>query len=343
MNKKFLAMLLTLAMVLSLAACGSKKEETPAETPAETPVETRTLAVAAITSATSTHGIATQYMADGLREASNGSLDMQLYNDSTLGGQVEYIEGCSMGTVDMCIAGTAALEDFYSKYAVYGIPFLWRDEEHIMNFFHGEMGQKLNEEFLEATGMRILAFYYCGGRHVWTNNKPLRTLEDFKGVALRVPEVSVYIDSFNALGCNATVVPLADVYTGMQTGLVDGFELPISGTCSVSLHEQSKYCTLTNHMADCAVLIINEGVFQSLTEEQQALMLEWSDKLNEKHVEVFAEEYAKYEQQALDAGVEFIEVSAEERVKIADALQGVISALEDGVFEPGYLDAIRDM
>ena len=129
----------------------------------------------------------------------------------------------------------------------------------------------------------------------------------------------------------------------MQTGLVDGFELPISGTCSISLHEQSKYCTLTNHIADCAVLIINENVFQSLTEEQQNLMLEWSDKLRAKHIEVFNSEYAGYEQMAIDAGVEFIEVSEEERVKIADAMQDMISELEDGVFEPGYLDAVRNL
>ena len=72
-------------------------------------------------------------------------------------------------------------------------------------------------------------------------------------------------------------------------------------------------------------------------------MLEWSDNLRAKHIEIFNSEYATYEQQALDAGVEFIEVSEEERVKIADAMQDMISELEDGVFEPGYLDAVRNM
>ena len=90
-----------------------------------------------------------------------------------------------------------------------------------------------------------------------------------------------------------------------------------------------------------------KAIAQAIVDENSVAMiqvarLEW-EKFESESLERIAEEYAKYEQQALDAGVEFIEVSAEERVKIADALQGVISALEDGVFEPGYLDAIRDM
>ena len=94
-------------------------------------------------------------MADTISEATGGEIDIQIFPDSTLGGQDEFIEGVQMGTVDMCIIAAGALEGFYDQYAVYSVPFLFNSTEAAYNFFMSEDGQAINEAFREQTGMHV--------------------------------------------------------------------------------------------------------------------------------------------------------------------------------------------
>lgn len=351
MKRKFLATLLTLCMTVSLFGCGAKEEAPAAEAPAQTEeaaapeaeVEARVLTLATTTSPTSTLNRATQYMADGIREATGGAIDIQIYGDSTLGGQVEYLEGISMGTVDMCLIGPAALEDFYDQYAIYGMPFLWKNSEHIKNFLNSDTGKEINEAYKEKTGVRYLCCFDENGRMVWTSKKPVKTLADFEGLKLRVPEVSLFINTFTALGANATVVPLGDLYTGMQTGLVEGYELTISGSYSTSLYEQAKYCTVTNHTEDLIFVQINDDVWNSLTAEQQAIFQEWADKAVVYHREIFEAEYDAMQKEIEESGVEFIELTEEDRAEMSAAVAAIIDELYEGIIDPALLEEIRGM
>lgn len=280
-------------------------------------------------------------MAEAINEATGGEIEIQIFPDSTLGGQAEFLEGVQMGTVDMCIIAAGALESFYNQYAVYSVPFLFNSTEAAYNFFMSEDGQAINDAFCEQTGMHVIGLFNEGFRQVWSQS-PINCLADFEGMKLRVPDVTLYINMFTGLGAQATVVPVGDLYTGLQTGLVEGMELPIASVFGASTYEQVKYCTMTNHIGGAMCLLINDGVWNGLTEEQQTAILDAVEAATAKDRENLSaleqEDIAAIE----ESGVEFIELTAEARDEIVEAMGAVIDELYGDVLDSEMLNRARE-
>lgn len=358
--KKLFAMILGISMTAGLlSGCGNSstsRPEVPEETlqesatdsepsPEETSSspETKTLTLAATLGNSTSIIQTTTTMSEKVKEETGGAIDIQVFPDSTLGGQRDFLEGVSMGTVDMCIIAAGALEDFYAPYALYSVPFLFRDAEHTYEFFKGETSQSINDKFLELTGMRIIGLYNEGFRQVWTKDTPIHALSDFSGLKLRVPEVTLYINMFSALGCNATVLPVGDLYTGLQTGLVDGMELPIGSVYGASTYEQTKYCTMTNHIGGAMFLLVNENVWQSLSEGERDCILKYVEEASAQDRQNLENETDNYKTEIEATGVEFIELADEARVELVDAMSSVVSELYGEILDEAMLDEIRSM
>ncbi|MBO7709383.1 MAG: TRAP transporter substrate-binding protein [Lachnospiraceae bacterium] len=300
-----------------------------------------TLTLASTLSDTTSVISVSREMADQVREATDGEIDIQVFPDSTLGSQDDFLEGVQMGTVDMCIIAAGALEDYYDQYAVYSVPFLFNSTQAAYDFFMSEDGQAINDAFREQTGMRVIGLFNEGFRQVWSK-APIYELADFKGMKLRVPDVTLYINMFTELGSQATVVPYGDLYTGLQTGLVEGMELPIASVYGSSTYEQVKYCTLTNHIGGAMCLLVNEGKWEGLTEEQQNAILQYADEASEKDranlKDMEDEEVVEIE----ESGVEFIELTQEARDEIVEAMGAVIDSLYGDKLDPAMLERARE-
>ena len=352
-KKKFLAMLLSGCLMVSLlSGCGSSGESadsgasdggSDASAAEESTADSRTLTLASTLGSTTSIIQVSNEMSAAVKEATGGAIDIQVFPDSTLGGQVDFLEGVSMGTVDMCIISAGALEDFYDQYALYSIPFLFRDAEHTYEFFQSEASQAINDEFLNRTGMRVIGLFNEGFRQVWTKGKAVRSLADFSGLKLRVPEVTLYSNMFTALGCSAQVLPVGDLYTGLQTGLVEGMELPIGSVYGASTYEQVDYCTMTNHIGGAMMLLVNESVWQSLTDEQRTAILENVEIASAQDRQNLEELNDGYVADIAESGVEFIELTDEARAEMVDAMNSVVSDLYGDVLDSSLLDSIRSM
>jgi len=321
---KLLVLVLALCMGLTMASA-----------------DTKTLTLASTLADTTSIIRCSQEMSANIKAATEDAIDIQVFPSSTLGAQNDFLEGVQMGSVDMCIIAAGAVENFYPKFAVYSVPFLFRDTEHAYAFFKSEISQEMNDEFLAQTGMRIIGLFNEGYRQVWTKDSPITSLSDFQGRKMRVPDVTLYVKMFSALGCNATILPYGDVYTGLQTGLINGVELPIPSVYTSGIYEQVQYCTMTSHIGGPMFVIINENLWQSLTADQQASILENMEIASTTDRANLVTDTDEYVTKMKESGIEFVELSSEAMSEIAVAMDAVVQELYGDLLPQEMLDAIR--
>lgn len=343
---------LLLAMMMSVAACGSSKESAAPETTAsqqnasETPAaeapaeEKAVLKVACVVAPQSVPFRALEQFKADVEEQSAGSLEIQLFPSSQLGNQDETTEGVAMGTIEICNNASAAFEAFDNKFSIFGIPFLFEDDEHVYSYYKSEMCQEMLENFRQTNNMKCLAFFNEGFRTVWSMT-PITTFEEFKGYKLRVPNVPSYIDMFDALGCNAIPLAMGDIYTGLQTGTVDGLEFPVAAVIQNKLVELTKYNTITNHTGSMQFLMINNEIFESLSENQQEILVECAAAAEEYGLELLAEDNGLQAKEAESYGVQTIELPPEELAKIQTAMEPVVKKYTENIFTDEYIAAVR--
>lgn len=313
----------------------------PAQKSSQPPAATRALTLAATLADTTSIIRCTNDMSANVKADTNNAVDIKVFPSSTLGAQNDFLEGVQMGTVDMCIIAAGAVENFYPKYAVYSVPFLFRNTEHAHMFFQSDISKQMNDEFLAKTGMRVLGLFNEGYRQVWTKNAPITSLSDFKGLKMRVPDVKLYVKMFTALGCNATILPYGDVYTGLQTGLIDGVELPIPSVFTGGIYEQVKYCTMTSHIGGPMFCIINNKVWLSLTKDQQDSILKNLEKATTADRANLVTDTVEYVTKMKASGIKFTDLSSSAMTELAAAMDSVVQDLYGDLLPRNMLASIR--
>lgn len=337
-------------VALFLAGCSGKSESAPAagESSNESQVSTETsvpsvvLKIASVSAPDSVIVQALDQFCVDVAEKSGGSIEVQLFPSSQLGNQNETSEGVSMGTIEMCVNASAAFEAFDEQFSIYGIPFLFENDDHVYDFYCSDISKEMLDNFAQTNNMRCLAFFNEGFRTVWSMD-PIRTVDDFKGYKLRVPDVPAYIDMFTALGCNAIPLAMGDIYTGLQTGTVDGLEFPISAVIQNKLAELTKYQTITNHTGSMQFLFINNDVYNSLTAEQQDVLNSCAADAEAYGLQLLEESKAELAAEAEALGVETIELSSDELAKIQELMVPVVEQYTADKFSDEMIAEIRAM
>lgn len=343
--RKILAALMAGAMLI-LAGCGSSGSSsapagsTPeADTPAAPAV---VLKVASVSAPDSVIIKALNQFSADVAEKSGGSIEVQVFPSSQLGNQNETSEGVSMGTIEMCVNASAAFEAFDDQMSIYGIPFLFENDQHVYDFYLSDLSKTMLDNFSQTNNMTCLAFFNEGFRTVWSMD-PIRTVEDFNGYKLRVPDVPAYIDMFSALHCNAIPLAMGDIYTGLQTGTVDGLEFPISAVLQNKLAELTKYQTITNHTGSMQFLFINNDVLNKLTAEQQDVLKACAADAEAYGLQLLDESKAAWTAEAEAMGVETIELSSDELAKVQDLMSPVVEKYTADKFSADMIAEIRAM
>jgi TRAP-type C4-dicarboxylate transport system substrate-binding protein len=177
-------------------------------------------------------------------------------------------------------------------------------------------------------GLKFLCYYGYGIRSTLTNKKPIKKLEDFKGMKLRVPEVPIFVKTFKALGANPTPINYGEVYTALQANVVEGVEGSPEGMVSMKFTELCKYYSLTKHQSPPILMAINKNSFdKKLSPEQQKWVLDAAVESGAKEFEQVVAANQKALQHMKDNNVEIIELSAEEMKRIESSIQVVYDEL----------------
>ena len=293
--KKLIAMLLVLAMALSLVACGGSqapaateapKAEAPAATeaaPAEPEVKTYdkpelVLTFPEINADAGTVCDMLRRFADNVKAGSNGRIEINVFGGGQLGTEADTMEMLRLGTADFLRLNPANMATRgidIPEYTAMGLPFLVQSIEGGLEFLYGDSGKALADQIIEKSDGEVRALYnyiLTPARNMYTNVEATK-LEDFAKLKVRSETSEIKIDMIN---CWASATPLAmsEIYTSLSTGVLDGCENTITGYKDNAWYEEAPYVYLTEHVVGVSVFMIAEKTWQKLTADEQVMMVE---------------------------------------------------------------------
>ena len=175
-------------------------------------------------------------------KVSGGKLDVQVFGGAQLGGERDLLEGIKLGTLQMCI-GAGGLANFAPAYNIVQLPFLIKNQEHMVKVAEGPAGKLLSQRIEEQGGYKVLGYFSTGDSGIQTVKGPVRTPADLKGVKIRVMENPALIESMRALGANPTPLPFPELYTSMKQGVVEGATIDYTALWTTKVYEAVKYVT----------------------------------------------------------------------------------------------------
>jgi len=209
--------------------------------------------------------------ADLVKERTKGRVAIQIHHSRQLGDERQVVEGLQLGTIHLTVSSTGPLGGFVPEINVVDLPFLFRDADHAYKVLDGEIGRDLLTKF-DAVGIKGLAYWENGFRHITTSKKPIREPGDMKGLKIRVMENKVHQAAFRQLGADATPMAWGEVFTSLQQGLLDAQENPIPIIYTFKLNEVQKYVSLTGHVYSPAPLLMSKKTWDRMPADIQKVM-----------------------------------------------------------------------
>src|SRR5246127_137795 len=271
-----------------------------------------------------------------LQQATNGRLTVQIFASMQLGGEKEAIEQAQVGALQMARVSVGAIGPVIDDLNVFNLPFLFRNTAHMQKVIDGDIGTELLDKVSinDKAGLIGLCWMDAGARSVYTIKKPVHTIADLKGLKIRVIGNPMFVDMMNALGGNGVAMGYDQVFSALQTGVVDGAENNPPSFVFDNHYQVAKYYTLTEHLIVPEMLVFSRKTWDSLSKDDQALLTKFGR-------EAQAEErvlWQKYEQQAIEkakaAGIQIIEVP--DKKPFQDAVKPVWDK-----YGPKYADMIK--
>lgn len=252
-------------------------------------------------------------MAAYLEAASDGRITMEVFPGGQLGDERSTIEQVQLGVLDIVRTSTSPVGEFYAPMGVYSLPFIFRDAAHFWKVVQGPIGRELLDG-LEAAGMIGLAYYDSGSRNFYTTDRPIRSVADLQGLRIRTQQSQVVLDMMEALGADAVPMAFGEVYSGLQTGVIDGAEnnFPSYGPFGVRHYEVAPYYTLNQHARVPEIVMISTTTWSSLSPEDQALVREAALASVPVQAALWADLVERSRQAVEEAGSEIITVDIQE-------------------------------
>lgn len=272
--KRLVTILTASVLAASLAACGSSEADGGAET--------KTIRVADTWDAGHPMAAAIDdVFKQEIEEASDGALLVEVHHGGTLGNEADLWDGVRNGTLEVAVVGTPMNKEF-SKMLISDWPFLYRDLEHAKTVWTGEIADELSTEFHEQFPSTYLLGWGPNSARTFTSSKPLESVDDFEGQKFRMPGNPVHIGLAENLGASAQVIPLGELFTALETGVVDGQDNGMVTVISQSFHEVQKYLLETNHIIATLELVVSAPFMDDLSEEHQKIVRDAARKTAEK-------------------------------------------------------------
>lgn len=253
------------------------------------------------------------FMADYLEAATDGRITMEVFSGGQLGDERSTIEQVQLGVIDVVRTSTSPVGEFYAPMGVYSLPYLFSDEAHFWRVVQGPIGKELLEG-LRETGMIGLAYYDSGSRNFYTTNTPIRSVEDLQGLRIRTQQSQVVLDMMEALGADAVPMAFGEVYSSLQTGVIDGAEnnFPSYGPFGVRHYEVAPYYTLDQHARVPEIVIISQATWDRLSPEDQALVREAALASVPVQAALWRDLVERSREAVMEAGSEIIAVDVQE-------------------------------
>ncbi|MRG58983.1 DctP family TRAP transporter solute-binding subunit [Agromyces sp. CFH 90414] len=336
MHKRVLAVATASVMAIGLAACSSGAGEAAGESD-EGSGEKRVFKVAFNQNAAHPQAQAILALSDELEAQTDGQYSLELYPDATLGTQEATIEQIQSGTIDFAFVAGSLLESFSSDVAVVNLPYIYESPEHQMEVLNDDaIVGDLYDSLLEDD-IKVLAAAHAGVRNMYTD-KPIESPDDLAGYKIRVIGSDTNVRMMELMGGSAAPMAMGEVYTAIQSGVIDGAENNEVTYFDVSHYEVAPFYSATKHLMLPDFFIASPKTWDSLDEETRELFEELLDGAVEDVLHNFAVAAEEAQEKAEDGGAEFVDADAEafreavlplhEEVVTTSAMEEIYDAIE---------------
>jgi tripartite ATP-independent transporter DctP family solute receptor len=254
---------------------------------------------------------AVQSMGKKLEAATNGRLSIQMFASMQLGGEKEAIEQAQVGAIQLARVSVGALGPVIDDLNVFNLPFLFRNTAHMQKVIDGPIGQELLDKVTNNPQARLVGLCWmdAGARNMYDTKKPIKSIADLKGLKVRVMGNPMFVDMMNDLGGNGVAMGYDQVFSALQTGVVDGAENNPPSFYFDNHYQVAKYYTMTEHLIVPEMLVFSKRTFDGMSKDDQALILKFGKEAQQEERAL----WIKKEEDALTkmkaAGIEIIPVA----------------------------------
>ena len=255
--------------------------------------------------------VAVENFGKKLEQATNGRISVKMFPSMQLGGEKEAIEQAQIGAIQLARVSVGALGPVIDELNVFNLPFLFRNTAHMQQVIDGQIGRELLDKITNNPKASLVGLCWmdAGARSMYDTKKAIASIDDLKGMKMRVMGNPMFVDMMNALGGNGVAMGYDQVFSALQTGVVDGAENNPPSFVFDNHFTVAKFYTLTEHLIVPEVLVLSKKTWDGLSKDDQALVMKFASEaqLDERKL------WQAYEKQAIEkakaAGIQIIEVA----------------------------------
>jgi tripartite ATP-independent transporter DctP family solute receptor len=250
-------------------------------------------------------------MGKKLEQATNGRLSIQMYPSMQLGGEKEMIEQAQVGALALARISVGPMGPIVPELNVFNLPFMFRDTAHMEKVIDGQIGDELLQKLSSHPTANLIGLCWmnAGTRNVYNSKKPIRSVEDLKGLKIRMMGNPVFVDTMNALGGNGVSMGFDQLVNAMQTGVVDGAENNEPTYATGQHYRYAKYYSMTGHLMIPEILVFSKKIFETLPKDDQELIRKFAKEAQHEERTLWYEMEKKSILQMKEAGVEITEIA----------------------------------
>ncbi len=249
-----------------------------------------------------------QFFADRVKELTGGKLVINVYPNSQLGNEREYVEFLQTGQIEFGRVATAVLGPFVPQFQAFDLPYLFPTKQQMFKAADGELGQMLLTALADKLNIKGLGFFDDGTRSLYSSKRAILTPADFKGMKVRTMENQLMIKTFNMLGAAATPLPYGELYSALQQGVVDAGEGPIPSYWAMKHYEVAKYYSYTDTFISPALPMVGLKWFNAQPKEFQQAIEQAAKEMIVKERQMMAEQEKTATDDLKTKGVVFTEM-----------------------------------
>lgn len=263
--------------------------------------------------------------AEEVKTLSKGTVEVKVFPNDSLGKEMDLNNGMQLGTVDMNITGES-LQNWAPKAALLAIPYAFKDLAEMDKAVNGPLGEEIKQDIIAKAKIIPLAYFARGPRYL-TTKKPINNVDDVKGLKIRVPNVPVFVQFWRGVGAQPTPMAFGEVFTSLQTGVIEAQENPLALIKSASFFEVQKYVNRTEHVRSWIYLAIGERSFNKLNAEQKSALQEAAKRAQAYERELMLADEKKLEDELKAKGMIFVNTDQASFAK--KAKEAVLASVKD--------------
>ncbi|MBD8475030.1 TRAP transporter substrate-binding protein [Pseudomonas sp. CFBP 8770] len=267
--------------------------------------------------------VAEQAMGKKLEEQSKGEISFKMFAGGVLGSEKEVVEQVQSNAVQMTRVSLGIVGPVVPDVNVFNLPFIFRDQAHMRSIIDGEIGQEILDKITNSEFNLVALGWMDGGTRNLYTKKPVRQIGDLKGMKIRVQGNPVFIDTINQMGGNGIAMATGEIFSALQTGVIDGAENNPPTMLEHNHYQNAKFYTLTEHLILPEPIVMSKITWNKLTPEQQALVKKLSREAQMEERVLWDKKSSEAEAKLKAGGVEFITLTPEQKKAFYDATQPV--------------------